>query len=72
MFHRDTGINFSAYLRNWRIERATAMMRGGRTRIYDIARAVGFNDAKYFCRVFREVIGQSPGAYLRALGEGEE
>lgn len=72
LFHRDMGINFSAYLRNWRIERATAMMRGGRTRIYDIARAVGFNDAKYFCRVFREVIGQSPGAYLRALGEGEE
>lgn len=71
LFHRDMGINFSAYLRNWRIDRATALMRGGRTRIYDIARAVGFNDAKYFCRVFREVVGQSPGTYLRSLS-GEE
>ena len=71
LFHRDMGINFSAYLRNWRIDRATALMRGGRTRIYDIARAVGFNDAKYFCRVFREVTGQSPGTYLRGLTEEE-
>ncbi|MEG0740859.1 MAG: response regulator [Clostridia bacterium] len=65
LFHRDMGINFSTYLRQYRIDRAYEMMSGGNMRIYEIAHAVGFNDAKYFCRVFREVTGKSPGAFLK-------
>ncbi|MBQ3268676.1 MAG: response regulator [Clostridia bacterium] len=71
LFHRDTGINFSAYLRRQRIDRAVALMRQGQDRIYEIARAVGYYDAKYFCRVFREVMGKSPSAYLRELEKPE-
>lgn len=65
LFHRDVGVNFSTYLRNFRIDRACELMQGGNARIYEIARASGFSDAKYFCRVFREVTGHSPGAYLK-------
>ena len=67
LFHRDMGINFSTYLRQFRIDRAYEMMQGGSTHIYEIAHACGFTDAKYFCRVFREVTGKSPGVYLREL-----
>lgn len=75
LFHRDMGINFSTYLRRLRIDRAVALMRAGSSRIYEIAHAVGFVDAKYFCRVFREVQGKSPGEYIRELrqdGDGPE
>ena len=70
LFHRDMGINFSAYLRRSRINHAVALMREGHSRIYEIAHAVGFVDAKYFCRVFREVLGKSPGEYIRELRDG--
>lgn len=75
LFHRDMGINFSAYLRRLRIDRAVALMGEGSSKIYEIAHAVGFADAKYFCRVFREVTGKAPGEYIRELkekGEREE
>lgn len=67
LFRRDMGVNFSAYLRQVRIDRAFEMMQKGATRVYDIAHAVGFSDTKYFCRVFREVTGRSPGSYLKEL-----
>lgn len=69
LFHRDMGINFSTYLRNHRITRACEMMKAGSAKIYEIAHACGFSDAKYFCRVFREVTGQSPGVYIKEQGE---
>ena len=71
LFHRDMGINFSAYLRRCRIDRAVDLMRQGSSRIYEIAHAVGFADAKYFCRVFREVMGKSPGVYIREMRDGD-
>jgi two-component system response regulator YesN len=32
-------------------------------KIYEIAEAVGYSDAKYFARVFKEEQGISPGEY---------
>lgn len=72
LFHRDMGMNFSTYLRNYRIDKACELMKNGSGRIYEIAYATGFSDAKYFCRVFREVTGQSPGAYLKVQKESPD
>ncbi len=65
LFHRDMGMNFSTYLRNHRIDRACTLLRDGNARIYEVARATGFTDSKYFCRVFREVTGKSPSTYIK-------
>jgi two-component system response regulator YesN len=65
LFHRDMGINFSAYLRNYRIERAKALLDEGEMLIYEVAAKAGYNDSKYFCKVFREVTGVSPTQYIR-------
>ena len=67
LFRRDVGVTFSAYLRNYRIERACERMRSGDTSTYELAQSVGFSDAKYFCRVFRQVTGQCSGEYLKGL-----
>lgn len=67
LFRRDVGINFSTYLRNFRIERACELMKNGTARTYELAQSVGFSDAKYFCRVFRQVTGQSSSEFLKAL-----
>lgn len=70
LFRRDVGVTFSTYLRNYRIERACELMRSGITSTYELAQSVGFSDAKYFCRVFRQVTGQSSGEYLKGLTDG--
>jgi two-component system response regulator YesN len=65
LFRRDVGVTFSTYLRNYRIERACELMKSGDASTYELAQSVGFSDAKYFCRVFRQVTGQSSGEYLK-------
>ena len=65
LFKRDTGINFIIYLRNYRIEKAMQLIQEGKMKIYEVAAAVGFSDAKYFCRVFRNVTGQAPSSIHR-------
>jgi two-component system, response regulator YesN len=69
LFKRDTGTNFIIYLRNFRIEKAMLLIQDGKLKIYEVAAAVGFSDAKYFCRVFRNVTGQSPSSIHRDQGD---
>lgn len=38
-------------------------MKGTDEKIYAIAQQVGYNDPKYFNRVFKEEMGMSPGDY---------
>jgi two-component system, response regulator YesN len=64
LFAKEVGTNYSAYLRALRIRKAKDLLLEGRRKVYEIASDVGYHDAKYFCRVFKEVTGMSPGAYL--------
>ena len=56
---------FSAYLREYRINRAAQEFRDSEEPISHIARAVGFNDYSYFSRCFRQYTGVAPAAYFR-------
>jgi len=64
LFAKEVGTNYSAYLRALRIRKAKDLLSNGSRKVYEIASDVGYHDAKYFCRVFKEVTGMSPGAYL--------
>lgn len=64
LFAKEVGRNYSAYLRALRIRKAKDLLLDGRRKVYEIASDVGYHDVKYFCRVFKEVTGMSPGAYL--------
>ncbi|NLG88435.1 MAG: response regulator [Clostridiaceae bacterium] len=65
LFHRDMGVNFSTYMRNYRIDVAASLLKDNSMKIYDVARITGYNDTKYFCKVFKEVTGLSPSEYMR-------
>ena len=64
LFHRNMNINFTAYLRAFRIKRAKELLDNGE-KIYKAAAKVGYSDSKYFCKVFREETGVSPTQYIR-------
>lgn len=67
LFAREMEINFSTFLGNFRISMAKRMLLSDNTKIYEIAKAVGFRDTKYFNKVFRSVTGISPSEYKKSL-----
>lgn len=63
LFNREMGINFSTFLKQFRISHAKRLLKGTDLKIYEIAKAVGYHDSKYFARVFKEEQGISPAEY---------
>ena len=45
---------------------AARLLRETERSVADIATACGFSTPNYFCKVFREVMGQPPRDYRRA------
>lgn len=68
LFTQHLGCGFVDYLNKMRIQYATCYMQDGGMKIYEIAYKVGFRDEKYFSRVFKKVMGQSPSEYCRSIG----
>lgn len=64
-FHREVGVNFSTYLRNYRIGKAKELLCGTTLKLYEIAERVGYADPKYFSKVFREATGVLPAEYRK-------
>lgn len=60
LFNREVGINFSVFLRDFRLSHAKRLLKGTDRKIYEIAKEVGYPDSKYFNRVFKENVGVSP------------
>lgn len=62
VFKHETGESVFEFVSAIRIERAKELLKLN-TKVYEVAEAVGYSDAKYFSRVFKKVTGQSPGEY---------
>lgn len=67
LFNREMKINFSVFLKNYRISLAKRMLLSDRYQVQEIAHEVGFCDAKYFNRVFKEACGASPSDYKKSM-----
>ncbi len=65
LFYKETGVNFSVYIKEFRIKKAKELLIGTEFKIYEIAEKVGYQDPKYFSRVFKEVTGMTPGEYQK-------
>jgi AraC-like DNA-binding protein len=58
------------YLRQWRMYRASAMIRSNNTSFGEVASAVGYGSESSFSRVFRREMGVAPREYRRKTREG--
>ncbi len=65
LFHKEVGISFSTYIKNHRINKAKELLCGTELKLYQIAEQVGYNDSKYFSKVFKEITGQLPTEYRK-------
>lgn len=62
-----SGILFSNYLNYQRITRSIERFADGNKTMQDIAYEVGFNTPNHFNRIFKMIMGVSPGTFCRKL-----
>ncbi len=64
LFSNEIGENFSSYLSQYRLNRASQLLVENRKEnISEISYRVGFNDPNYFARAFKEKFDLSPSKY---------
>ncbi|TYR74486.1 response regulator [Rossellomorea vietnamensis] len=63
LFKRLMDQNFIDYVIELRVKKAKALLRQTSLKVYEVAANAGFNDVKYFSKLFKKVTGQSPGDY---------
>ena len=63
LFKQCFKVNFSAWLNEYRIDRAREMLQNTRLSVREVSTACGYSDANYFARVFKRVTGKTPSEY---------
>jgi len=66
-FKRDFGVTPHAYLLRPRVERARQRLARG-AELAEVSQELGFADQAHMSRVFKRVVGLTPGAYARRAG----
>jgi AraC-like DNA-binding protein len=64
-FKHYVGVSPHHYFTGCRLNRARELVQTTDRPVAAIARELGFADYAYFCRVFRRVVGTSPGSLDR-------
>jgi AraC family transcriptional regulator len=67
LFRRFHGATVSNYVRQRRIARARTELAASNRSLSVIALDAGFSDQSHFTRVFKQVYGETPGQYARAV-----
>jgi len=67
-----TRLSPAGFIRTRRLQHAAALLQDGADNISDVASAVGYRDASYFSRLFRETFGCPPGEYSERQHEPPE
>lgn len=60
LFKKEEGMNFKQYVIKVRMEKAKFLLGAGRMNIGEVARACGYSEASYFCRIFKQYWGMLP------------
>lgn len=63
LFPKETSQSFIDYLTAYRMEKAKDLLRNTNMKINVICTEVGYPDAKYFCTLFKKVVGVTPNQY---------
>ncbi|WP_342041649.1 response regulator transcription factor [Bacillus sp. OTU2372] len=62
-FKNQTGETILDYVTSARLEKARELLEKTDLKIYDISLSVGYQDTKYFSRLFKQWIGQTPSQF---------
>lgn len=71
-FKQQVGCGIVSYRNHLRVYMAALMLLQSTRPVSQVAEKIGFWDVKYFSRVFRKIIGESPAQYRKLSGEKRE
>jgi two-component system response regulator YesN len=63
LFKMQAGTKFVDYVNSVRLEKAKELLRRSDMKMYQVAKAVGYDNVKYFFRVFKAMVGCTPEKY---------
>ncbi|MCR4695622.1 MAG: response regulator [Pseudobutyrivibrio sp.] len=70
LFKQKTGMKFIDYLNDLRLEKAANLLVSTDKKMYQIAKSVGYDNTKYFFRVFKKKYLVTPEQYRTTKGLG--
>jgi AraC-like DNA-binding protein len=53
------------YLTSWRMQKATSLLQKGDNKLFEVAKAVGYDTDAAFSKAFKRVVGVAPREYRR-------
>ncbi|CAN7726044.1 response regulator transcription factor [Paenibacillus sp. LjRoot56] len=65
LFQKELGMSFTAYMKDIRMKKAKELLINTSLKSYEVAEQVGYPDAKYFSKVFKEATGLTPGEFQK-------
>jgi two-component system response regulator YesN len=69
-FKQEFHENISDYIVKYRIKKAKTLLKNSQLKVFEIANMVGYQDDKYFRKVFKKVEGITPNEYRQARSRG--
>lgn len=63
LFRQTVGTSFREHLNRIRVEESKRLLLNRDNTLADIAVSVGFPDQSYYCKVFKKLVGVTPGKY---------
>ena len=69
LFRQKTGMKFVDYLNEVRIGKARDLLDNSERKMYQISKAVGYDNPKYFFRVFKKKTGVTPEQYRSRISD---
>lgn len=66
-FKLETGIPFSQYVIQHRMEKAMYLLKHTNAKIYEVADQIGMDDSNYFATTFKRHFGIAPSDIRRKL-----
>lgn len=71
-FKQEMGMSLIEYLTQFRMDKAKNLMMDPDLKLYNISEMVGYQDVKYFSRLFKKTEGVTPGEYRQFFYRKDE
>jgi len=69
IFKQEMKCNFNTYINLFRIESSKELLKDPTVELVDVASIVGFEDQSYFSKVFKKIVGISPGKFRESISD---
>jgi len=69
VFKDNMKCNFNTYVNRVRVERSKQLLLNENINLVDVSNLVGYEDQSYFSKVFKKIVGVTPGKYRVSRGK---